>query len=203
MTSTTPANRAVRLQLRSRLALATHAAELLHNKEEALQRESTRLRAHAARTEAAWRERLADARIWLLRARALGASSELARLHDQSCLATVDIAWQSSMGVTYPGTVRCEPTPTPKLTTTSALAPTSTTFRAALDAAAQHAAASTALQRVERELASTRRRRRALEQRLQPRLQAQLHRLDLTLDERDRETAVSTRLATRHQERSR
>jgi len=104
------------------------------------------------------------------------------------------------MGVTYPGTVVPTPGSPHEFTTTAALVPTCTAFQAALTAAAEHAAATAALRRVEAELATTRRRRRALEERLQPRLQAQLHRLDLALDERDREMALRTRLATADRE---
>ena len=200
MTSTAPANRAARLRLRARLDLTAHAAELLRSKEEALRREHTRLRAHADRTEIDWQQRLAEAETWLLRARALGASSELANLHNGRHPATIDIAWQTSMGVTYPGAVDTTAAPPPELTTTAALVPAGAAYRAALEVAAQHAAASAALRRVATELADARRRRRALEHRLLPRLRSQLHRLDLTLDERDRDTALRTQLATRHRE---
>jgi V/A-type H+-transporting ATPase subunit D len=203
MTSTTPTNRAARLRLRARLDLTAHAVELLRNKEEALRREQTRLRAHSDRTEIDWQQRLAEARTWLLRARALGASSELARLVRPRRPATIEIAWQTSMGVTYPGAVDITPSPPPNLTSTAALVPTADAYRAALEVAAQHAAASAAFRRVATELADTRRRRRALEYRLLPSLESQLHRLDLTLDERDRDTALRTQLAIRHTEAAR
>lgn len=194
MTSTT-ANRAARLRIQSRLGLATHASELLHSKEEALQRERDRLRGHADRTEADWHRRLHHAATWLLRARALGAGAELTTGRKPLEPATVDIDWQTSMGVTYPGTVRTTPGSTPAFTSTAALTPTRDAYAAALDAATEHAAARAALHRVEAELADTRRRRRALEQHLVPRLQTELHRLDLTLDERDRDAALRTQLA--------
>ncbi|MDH5520105.1 MAG: V-type ATP synthase subunit D [Acidimicrobiia bacterium] len=197
MTSATTANRAARLHLQGRLDLATHASELLHSKEEALQREHNRLRGHADRTQADWHERLHQAAIWLLRARALGAGSELTTGSQPPERATVDINWRTSMGVTYPGTVRTTAGSTPAFTSTAALTPTRDAYAAALDAATEHAAARAALQRVEAELADTRRRRRALEQHLVPRLQSELHRLDLTLDERDRDAALRTQLAIR------
>lgn len=203
MISSAPANRAVRLQLRSRLDLAAHAAELLDNKEEALRRERIRLEGHLSRTQTEWHQRLATAATWLLRARALGAGAELATLDPPPDAATIDVAWQTAMGVTYPGAVDTTPAPVPELTTTAALAPTTSAYRAALDAAAQHAAATAALRRVDDELVNTRRRRRALEQHLEPRLRAEIHRLDLILDERDRDTALRTQLATRHQEDAR
>ena len=201
MTST-PANRAARLQLRSRLDLAHHASELLRHKEDALQREHTRLEAHAKRTEALWHAQMHEAATWLLRVRALGGSSELAQLVNPPQPATIQTAWQTAMGVTYPGTVRCQPAPFPQVTSTAAFAPSTTAYRTALEAAARHGAASAALSRVEAELANTRRRRRALEKHLQPRLRAQLHAIDLVLDEHERDAAQRTRIAARSREQT-
>ena len=194
----TSTNRAARLQLRASLDRARHAAELLHNKEQALQRERTRLEGHARRTEQQWHCQCSDATTWLLRARALGAGAELTAIGAQDPQpAVVAIAWQAAMGVTYPGEVTCTPGPAPALVTTAALVPTTTAYRAALVAGAEQAAASIALRRLETELSGTRRRRRAIEQRLRPRLEKQLHQLDLDLDERDREAALRSQLANR------
>jgi vacuolar-type H+-ATPase subunit D/Vma8 len=199
MTRTTrTANRSARLHLRANLDLARHAVELLRNKEEALQREQARLEGHAKRTEQQWLDHCRDASTWLLRARALGASSEVASMLDNASQpAEVMVAWQAAMGVTYPGEVHCTPATPPTLTSTAALVPTTAAFQKALTAGAEHAAATAALHRLETELSNTRGRRRAIEQRLQPRLETQLHQLDLDLDERDRDAAVRTQLATR------
>ena len=199
MTRTThTVNRAARLELRARLDLARHAVDLLRNKEEALRRERARLEGHAHITAEQWTTRCADAAAWLLRARALGARTELERAHDPgNAPAEMTIAWQSAMGVVYPGEVTCIPGAAPAPTSTAAVVPTAAAYRAALVAGGQHAAAATALGRLEAELATTRRRRRAVEERLQPRLEARLHRLDVDLDERDRDAAVRTQLAIR------
>ena len=192
-------NRASRLQLRTKLDIARHAIDLLRNKEEALRREQARLEGHAHRTEQEWTARCGDATTWLLRARALGASSEIAAMLDYpSEPAVVTIRWQSAMGVAYPGAVNCTPGAPTAPTTTAAMVPAAAAYQDALIAGATHAAATTALQRLEDELSNTRKRRRAIEQRLQPRLETQLHQLDLDLDERDRDAAVRTQLATRH-----
>ncbi len=190
-------NRAARLELRARLDLAGHAVDLLHNKEEALRREQARLEGHAHITAQQWTERCGDAAAWLLRARALGARADVTAADSDSRPAEVSIAWQASMGVVYPGEVTCTPGAVPSPTTTTAIVPTTAAYGAALIAGAQHAAATAALHRLETELAGTRRRRRAIEERLQPRLATQLHRLDLDLDERDRDAAVRTQLAIR------
>jgi vacuolar-type H+-ATPase subunit D/Vma8 len=199
MTRTTiTVNRASRLQLRAKLDLARHAIGLLRNKEEALRREQARLEGHASRTEQEWTARCSDAMTWLMRARALGASNEIAAMLDHPFEpAAITIAWHGAMGVTYPGAVDCTRGAPTAPTTTAALAPAAAAYQDALIAGATHAAATTALQRLEDELANTRKRRRAIEQRLQPRLETQLHQLDLDLDERDRDTAVRTQLAIR------
>ena len=190
------ANRATRLRLRARLELAHHAAELLHSKEEALRRERTRLEGYAIRSRQQWEDSCRDAGAQLLRARAFGASRELSTSAAQpGRVATVSIDWQHDMGVTYPGRVMATPGSPGVLTSTAALVPATTAYGVALGTGAEYAAAAAALVRVEAELGHTRRRRRGIEQRLRPRLEAQLHQLDLELDERDREAALRSQNA--------
>jgi len=113
--------------------------------------------------------------------------------------AQIVIDWQTSMGITYPGDVRCVPAAQPDLTASAALTPTMRAHHRALDAAATHAATRTALARLDAELATTRRRRRAIGDRLVPRLESDLRMLELDLDEQDREEALRVRLAGRRQ----
>ena len=197
MTTDTPVRtRAGRLRLIARLEMARHGIELLHSKEEALQRERVRLEAHVGRTKQRWEQSFDDAAAWLLRSRALGASAELASIISQEReLATVTPHWQTSMGVTYPGVVDCTPAPEPVVSSTAALRPTIDAYRLALQVAAEHASTTTALQRLNAELAAIRRRRRAIEQRLVPRLETTLHDLDLHLDEQDRDEALRVHIA--------
>jgi V/A-type H+-transporting ATPase subunit D len=203
MSAEASTDRAARLRLQSRLDLTGQAIELLHSKEEALQREAIRLRGHARRAAADWAEGTAAATTWLLRARALGAGPGPDGPSRPQEPATVTLDWRHSMGVTYPGSLSCRPgTGTPPVAT-AALGPAARAFAEALRAGAASASAGEALRRVESELAATRRRRRALERRLQPRLRARLHRLDLALDERERAAALRTRLATRTPTRDR
>ena len=190
-TSRSARDRGARLRLLRRLDLARHGADLLRSKEEALRRERDRLEGHAARSSQQWRERWDQAAVWLLRARVLGAGDELARLADTApARATVSATWRASMGIAYPGAVACAPGPAPALASTAALVPTTEAHRLALLAAAEHAAASIALERLDGELTATRRRRRAIEQRLIPRLDAERVALELLLEEREREEAV-------------
>jgi vacuolar-type H+-ATPase subunit D/Vma8 len=195
-------SRAARLEWLSKLDLARHAVELLRNKEEALRRERARLEGHAVRTEQNWHQQCELAGNELLRARAMGAGADLNRLLQQPRQdAAITIAWQAAMGVSYPGAVDTRPGPLPVLTTTASLIPATAGFGAALEAGAQFAAARTALDRLTTELVDTRHRRRAIEQRLQPRLENRIHQLDLVLDERDRDDALRTKLATRQDTR--
>ncbi len=194
----TPADR---LELIGRLGLATHAADLLHSKEEALERERARLEGHASRADEEWARRCGEAFARLARARMLGASDELARLVTVGAPpASIEPDWQTSMGIAYPGSVECVPGTAPQVTSTAALQPAIDAFGRALEAGAQHAAANLALHRLEAELADTRRRRRAIEDHLRPNLERELHELDLHLDEVDRDEALRVRLATRQRE---
>ena len=194
--------RAGRQRLLARLDLADRAAGLLRNKEEALERERVRLAGHDTRARDEWRRRSQHALEKLLRARSLGAGPELELLIGTPVVSPAEFApdWQTSMGITYPGDVRCEPATVPEVTSTAALLPAAEAYRRALVAAAEHAATSAAIRRLDAELRSTRRRRRAIEERLQPALESARRSLDLRLDERDRSEAVRVRAATRRTE---
>ena len=192
---------AARLALMSRLELARHASELLHGKEQALQRERVRLEGHAARADQQWTETFDRAATWLQRARCLGGSDELAEQPLEA--ATVTIEWQTSMGITYPGDVDCVPARQPGLASTAALPVAMDAFHRALVSAATHAATSAALARLDAELATTRRRRRAITDRLIPRLEHDLDDLELHLDEQDREEALRVHLATAQRDHDR
>jgi V/A-type H+-transporting ATPase subunit D len=186
--------RADRQRLAARLTLVERAVDLLRSKEEALDRERIRLRGHASRADARWRDEWSSAELAILRARSMGAGTELDRLAArETAPATVTPHWTSSMGVSYPATVDCRPGPAPRVTSTAALGPAVSASRRAVDAAAEQAAMSMAVRRLERELATTRRRRRALEERLGPSLRASIRTLDLQLDELDRDAALRAR----------
>lgn len=203
-TAANPRTRAGRLRLVARLELARHGVDLLHSKEEALQRERTRLEGHVARTRNQWEQSCTDAAAWLLRSRAMGASEELASIVAfGSNPATVTAHWQASMGITYPGDVDCTPGTEPTVTTTAALRPTIDAYRIALTVAAEHASTTAALRRLDAELGNTRRRRRAIEQRLLPDLEEALRDLDLHLDEQDRDEALRVHIATKQHGTSR
>jgi vacuolar-type H+-ATPase subunit D/Vma8 len=199
MTAQGTTSGAVRLELMGRLELARHASELLHGKEQALQRERVRLEGHAQRAGEQWTGSFGQAATWLQRARSLGGSDELADLPRTAASVTID--WQTAMGITYPGDVECVPAHQPGLLSTAAMAAAMDAFHVTLTHAATHAATSAALARLDSELSATRRRRRAITERLIPRLDAELGALELHLDEQDREEALRMHLATGRDER--
>ncbi|MEZ5094363.1 V-type ATP synthase subunit D [Nocardioides sp.] len=199
--SSPPRTRADRLHLLHRVDTARRAATLLRSKEEALEREQDRVAGHLARATSDWAAALGTATSLLARARALGASGELDRwVRTLPATATAAPTWQVSMGVSYPTAVACTPGPRPDLTTTAALGPAADAYAAALSAAATAAGAALAQRRLDRELAETRRRRRAVEDRLLPELEDTCRRLELHLDELDREEAQRVRTAVRIRE---
>ncbi len=189
-----PRTRAARLRLVAQRSLAERASGLLSSKEEALERERSRLEGYARRADDAWRDACARAADSAVRARMLGGAEDLLGQRDGP-VATAEPHWQVSMGITYPGGVDVVPGDPPTLTSTAALGPAIDAYRSALTAAAEHAAASTAVGRLRAELSSTRRRRRAIDDRLLPMLDRAVHELDLHLDELDRDEAMRVRLA--------
>lgn len=199
MTAPGTTSGAARLELMGRLELARHASELLHGKEQALQRERIRLEGHAQRASEQWNDSAGRAATWLQRARCLGGSDELAELPRVPASVTID--WQTSMGITYPGDVDCVPARQPGLLSTAAMPVAMDAFHEAVRHAATHAATAAALARLDAELATTRRRRRAITDRLIPRLDADLDALELHLDEQDREEALRVHLAKGQRER--
>ncbi len=205
MIARTAPTRAARQQLVERLALADRAAGLLRSKEEALERERVRLEGHDTRALEEWQRRWQEAVDQLLRARALGAGPELDRVARVAppVPAAVVPDWQASMGITFPGSVRCDPGAPPALTSTATLRPAAAAYHRALVAAADQAATSAAVRRLEVELGATRRRRRAVEERLQPRLETSLRTLDVQLDELDREAALRVRTVLERREEGR
>jgi vacuolar-type H+-ATPase subunit D/Vma8 len=125
----------------------------------------------------------------------LGGAGELREVAAAARGATVTCRWQSQMGVDYPDMASAEAGRVPDVTTTAAFGPAIVACQAALIAATEHAAAELALDRIEQAAAETRRRRRAVVKRLVPRLRDQLRRVEVDLDEAEREEATRIRLA--------
>jgi V/A-type H+/Na+-transporting ATPase subunit D len=194
-----PPGRAGRPWLNERIATATHGEELLRQKQQLLSREWHRLVDHREETVRAWTEAQAVADRWSTRADALSGTTAT-RLAGQTTAATAEVVftWRNTMGALHPDTVSVSASPPPLIelaVANSALGPSAEAHRRALEAAARHAAATSALRALEVELATTRRRLRAIQRHRLPWLEGELRALELRLDEVEREERLSTRWA--------
>jgi len=193
----TPPGRAGRPWLVHRLAVARRGAEVLEDKRHGLLRERARLAAIVDEARATWEHAVREAETWLLRALLISGqrSFELAVFHVPEP-AEAHLAWRRSLGVAYPSAAEVRLPPTPDLVApggSAALPAAAAAYGRALEAGADFAAARSALERVDAELAATTRRLRALERRWIPAHEEALARLALELDETEREDAVRAR----------
>ena len=190
---TVPPGRAGRLWLTRRLKVAWRAADLLDRKLRILRAELGRFRDAEARTAAEWDGRCADAERWLLRASMLGGQRAI-RLAADGQLATVTIPYTVTMGVRHPASPACV-IPATATWDGPTLTRTRQAHAAALEAAAQHAAAAEALRIIEAEVLATRYRLRAIENRWIPRLEQALAEVTFALEEQELADAARLRLA--------
>jgi V/A-type H+-transporting ATPase subunit D len=192
-----PPGRAGRLWLRRRLDTAARGITLLDRKLRILRTEQERAALLAERTGAQWSQRCADADRWLARAALLGGDREI-RLCTVPPVAEVTVTWGAVMGTRYPTGATCrpyQPTGTERPPGTAALTEAATAYAAALRAAVEHAAAVRSQHILDREVASTRLRLRALTDRWLPRLEGALSDLVQRLEEAEREETVRIRWA--------
>jgi V/A-type H+-transporting ATPase subunit D len=191
----TPPGRAGRLWLQHRLAVARKGADLLEHKLRALHTERQRLALREERARAAWEAAGREAGTWLLRGALLGGEPAV-RLASAPATAEVDVVWESAMGVRYPAsaTVRLpSPAPGGPPAGSAALVAARAGYRRALAAAAEQAAVEAAVRIVEEQERATRRRLRAVERRWLPRLEEQLARVQLALDEDEHADGIRLR----------
>jgi len=195
-----PPGRAGRMWLTRRLAIADRAAELLDQKVRVLRQQTERFRLLAERTGAEWTRSCREAEDWSLRAALVGGQAALraATVHGG---ARVVLNFGTTMGVPHPSDARCllpdaaDPVTSGPATMSAVLA-----HRQALDAAVQHAVALAGLRALEHELAATRRRRRAITDRLIPQLEDAVAAAVLRLEETERAEGVRLRCALRAQQ---
>jgi V/A-type H+-transporting ATPase subunit D len=191
-----PPGRAGRLWLLRRLRTARLAADLLDRKLRILRAEQAALVARVRDTGATWDAAWHEADTWGLRTALLGGRREL-RL-GSSPPATAEIIWSTVMGLRYPVAVTCripDTTVSRREPGTAAAIEAAEAYRAALRAAADHAAASAALRAVDAEVAATRRRWLSVTRRWIPQLEAALLKLSQRLEEAERAEGVRRRWA--------
>jgi V/A-type H+/Na+-transporting ATPase subunit D len=190
-----PTGRSGRQRLVHQVEMARRGAGLLDRKQRVLGGELARLRLRARRTREEWQQAASEAQRWLARSHTLDGAERIAAVASPSP-AVVRVTWQAAMGVLYPDAADVVLAPAARTAGSSALTLTRQTHQRALAAAAALAAAERAHAEVARELESTRLRRRAIERRLLPRLEGELRRLTMQLDELDREENVRLRWAS-------
>lgn len=193
-----PPGRAGRAWLLERSAVAGSALSLLDGKRVLLEAELRRLRAHHDRTAQDWAATCAAAREWQARAALFGGSGALIAAASPR-YAEVTVHTETLAGVSYPGRIDYVPPQQDRnpVAYSASLVHARAAHCRALAAAAEHAAVIAAVRAVERELAATRIRARALRRRRIPALRAALARLDLELEERERDERIPARRARR------
>jgi V/A-type H+-transporting ATPase subunit D len=192
-----PPGRAGLMWLQHRLGLAQRAASRLDQKLRILRTEQAAFALLVQRTGPAWEQACGEAETWLLRAALLG-GQEGVRPPAGVPPAEVRIAWTTALGTTYPAHGNClVPDPDPHLAAmaSAALVEATVAHRRALEAAVQHAVASTAARAIDAEVLSTRQRLRGVQNRWVPRLEAALSELRLTLDEAEHAEGIRLRWA--------
>jgi V/A-type H+/Na+-transporting ATPase subunit D len=188
------------------LASARRSADLLDRKRQLLRLEQHRLAARRAETLQRWTVSCEEAEHWGLRATLVGGASDvgLAALPVVG-RSRVEITWRNTMGVRHPDDPRCSLEVLPPVAGAAwnaAVGPAAAAYREALEAGAAHAVADRSWRIVGAELHATERRLRAMERHRLPGLEEALRRLELRLEELERQERVVTRWAERRRRAS-
>ncbi len=195
-----PPGRAGRRWLLERLEIAGRGAELLDRKRGALLTERARLRTEAEDALRAWRQATSAAELWIGRAILVDGASRLETLagHVQE-QASFEFSWSNLMGARLPNADELRVPDPPALSALGGSSAAVIAARAhcqATRAAVRYAVAMRADAELSGELARATRRLRALEKRWIPEHETALARLELALDESQREQAVRVRWVT-------
>jgi len=198
---TPPPGRAGRLWLLGRVNATRRSIELLDRKRQLLRAAMSTLGDRRAQAAARWQAACAETERWGLRADALGGASAVGRAGASVAgTARVDIPWRNTMGVVHPELPNCDLPlidPIESAAVSGAVGPAAAAAREALAAGADYGSAEEAHRLLAVELAATERRHRALERHRLPALEEALSRLELRLEELEREERVVARWAQR------
>jgi V/A-type H+-transporting ATPase subunit D len=200
-------SRAGRLWLVRRLEIARRGVDVLDQKRQTLLREQQRLAESLERSARAWELSAREAADWNDRSLALAGERRL-RLAARHAAGRCDVAveWRNALGTLLPvgATVRLDAAPDfAALGGGSTIGLAARAHEQAAVAAADYAAARAAHDAIAAELTATTRRQRAIERRWIPEHEDALRRLDLALDEREREDIARVRWALRSSSRAR
>ncbi len=194
-----PPGRMGRLWLLNRLDLAERGVTLLEQKLHLLTALQKELQRRAEQSRHGWERACREADMWGLRAVLLDGQQAI-DLAVTTAPASVTEQWAITAGVRYPDASVCvlPPEDDPAVIfPTSASVQAARAYRAAVVAAAECAAAQSAMRTVEREVHTTRLRVRALSRHWLPLLRQELARIELALEEEDRDGAIRVRLVDR------
>ncbi len=191
--------RAGRLWLVRRLELARRGVEVLDQKRQTLLREQQRLSEVLAAAARDWELKARAAAGWNDRALAIAGERRLrlaAAAGSSSC--EVEVEWRNALGTVFPAVASVHPGPERDFVALgggSVVAFAAQAHAEAVAAAAGYAAARAAHEAITVELAATTRRQRAIERRWIPEHEAALQRIELALDEREREDIARVKWA--------
>lgn len=194
--------RAGKVRVERRLRTARHGAALLDRKQRIMADELERLRLYAEGVREEWEVAAREAARWLRRAAALDGTTAV-ETAAPAARATFEVRWGVAMGVTYPAHAACVVPEGPLPGGSSALAFAVRAHREALGVGVRLAAAERAIALVGAELAATRSRQRAVENRWIPRLEAELDEIRRRLEEQEMEETLRVHWAAEKDERGR
>ena len=194
-----PPGRMGRLWVLNRLELAERGVTLLEQKLHLLTALQEELQRKVEQRRHDWQQACREADLWGLRAMLLGGQNAI-DLAVTTAPASVTVQWAVTAGVRYPDAAVCV---LPSESDPAVIYPTAASVqaaracRAAVVAAAECAAAQAAFKTVEQEVYTTRLRARALSRHWLPLLRQELARIELELEEEDRDGAIRVRLVGR------
>ena len=194
-----PPGRAGRIWLVRRLEVARRGVEVLDQKRQTLLREQQRLSEGLERSARDWELKAREAAAWNDRAIAIAGERRLQLAAFRAAgRCTVEVEWRNALGTVFPAGATVRYGLAPDLVALgggSAVALAAAAHAEAAVAGAEHAAARAAYDAIAAELTATTRRQRAIERRWIPEHEAALRRLQLALDEREREDIARVRWA--------
>lgn len=190
----TAMGRAAKVQLERRLESAHHGARLLDRKQHLLAAQLERLQGRLETTQTEWEALATEAARWLRRSAALDGSARIEAAAPRDT-ATVVVRWGNAMGVSYPQDPQCELPELPTAGGSSALSYAASVHQGALLAGVRHAVVQRAQLLLAAELAATRTRQRAVENRWIPRLENELLAIRRQLDAQELEESLRLRWA--------
>ena len=194
-----PPGRAGRLWLVRRLEIARRGVEVLDQKRQTLLREQQRLSEGLARSSRTWERKAREAIEWNDRALAISGERRLRIAGGRAAgRGEVEVEWRNALGALFPARASVRLGLAPDFVALgggSAIALSARAHADAVTAAADYAAARAAYEAITAELTATTRRQRAIERRWIPEHEAALHRIELELDEREREDIARVKWA--------